>query len=145
MLGTHTHIPTADERILAGGTAYQSDVGMTGPYDPVIGSEKTWRSGAFYQRCPSGWTPPKQARECTRPLSPWIRDRPCHSHPALPVMSRWRPRPSEPMIASDAVLKIDVREISGSDSPTAALVAPMYPLWRTHSCVPHSHSCECPG
>ena len=40
MLGTHTHIPTADERILAGGTAYQTDVGMTGPYDSVIGSDK---------------------------------------------------------------------------------------------------------
>src|SRR3984893_401227 len=40
MLGTHTHIPTADERILSGGTAYQTDVGMTGPYDSVIGSEK---------------------------------------------------------------------------------------------------------
>ena len=40
MLGTHTHVPTADERILAGGTAYQTDVGMTGPYDSVIGSEK---------------------------------------------------------------------------------------------------------
>jgi metallophosphoesterase (TIGR00282 family) len=40
MVGTHTHIPTADERILAGGTAYQTDVGMTGPYDSVIGSEK---------------------------------------------------------------------------------------------------------
>ena len=40
VLGTHTHVPTADERILAGGTAYQTDVGMTGPYDSVIGSEK---------------------------------------------------------------------------------------------------------
>ena len=40
MLGTHTHVPTADERILSGGTAYQTDVGMTGPYDSVIGSEK---------------------------------------------------------------------------------------------------------
>ncbi len=40
MLGTHTHIPTADERILSEGTAYQTDVGMTGPYDSVIGSEK---------------------------------------------------------------------------------------------------------
>jgi metallophosphoesterase (TIGR00282 family) len=40
VLGTHTHIPTADERILAGGTAYQTDVGMSGPYDSVIGSEK---------------------------------------------------------------------------------------------------------
>ncbi|WP_263385294.1 TIGR00282 family metallophosphoesterase [Granulicella arctica] len=39
MLGTHTHIPTADERILPNGTAYQTDVGMSGPYDSVIGVE----------------------------------------------------------------------------------------------------------
>ena len=39
VLGTHTHIPTADERILADGTAYQTDVGMSGPYDSVIGVE----------------------------------------------------------------------------------------------------------
>jgi metallophosphoesterase (TIGR00282 family) len=37
VLGTHTHIPTADERILPGGTAFQTDVGMSGPYDSVIG------------------------------------------------------------------------------------------------------------
>ena len=35
--GTHTHVPTADERILPGGTAYITDVGMTGPYESVIG------------------------------------------------------------------------------------------------------------
>ena len=40
VFGTHTHIPTADERILSGGTAYQTDVGMTGPYESVIGSDK---------------------------------------------------------------------------------------------------------
>lgn len=39
VLGTHTHIPTADERILPGGTAFQTDVGMSGPYDSVIGVE----------------------------------------------------------------------------------------------------------
>jgi metallophosphoesterase (TIGR00282 family) len=37
VLGTHTHVPTADERILRGGTAFQTDVGMTGPHDSVIG------------------------------------------------------------------------------------------------------------
>jgi metallophosphoesterase (TIGR00282 family) len=37
MIGTHTHIPTADTRILPGGTAYQTDCGMTGPYESVIG------------------------------------------------------------------------------------------------------------
>ena len=40
VLGTHTHIPTADTRILPQGTAYQTDVGMTGPYDSIIGVEK---------------------------------------------------------------------------------------------------------
>ncbi len=40
ILGTHTHIQTADERVLPGGTAYISDVGMTGPYDSVIGMRK---------------------------------------------------------------------------------------------------------
>jgi metallophosphoesterase (TIGR00282 family) len=37
VLGTHTHIPTADEQILPKGTAYQTDVGMTGPYDSILG------------------------------------------------------------------------------------------------------------
>jgi metallophosphoesterase (TIGR00282 family) len=40
VLGTHTHIPTADTRILPNGTAYQTDVGMTGPYQSVIGVDK---------------------------------------------------------------------------------------------------------
>jgi len=37
VLGTHTHVPTADECVLPGGTAYQSDVGMTGPHDSILG------------------------------------------------------------------------------------------------------------
>lgn len=37
VLGTHTHVPTADETILPGGTAYITDVGMTGPYDSILG------------------------------------------------------------------------------------------------------------
>ncbi|MDR2782073.1 MAG: TIGR00282 family metallophosphoesterase [Holosporaceae bacterium] len=40
VVGTHTHIPTADERILAHGTAFQTDVGMCGDYDSVIGMQK---------------------------------------------------------------------------------------------------------
>lgn len=40
MIGTHTHIPTADARILQNGTAYQTDCGMTGPYNSVIGVDK---------------------------------------------------------------------------------------------------------
>lgn len=41
VVGTHTHVPTADARVLPGGTAYITDVGMTGPYDSVIGVEKS--------------------------------------------------------------------------------------------------------
>lgn len=37
VLGTHTHVPTADGRVLRGGTAFQTDVGMTGPHDSIIG------------------------------------------------------------------------------------------------------------
>jgi len=37
VLGTHTHVPTADERILPGGTAFQCDVGMTGPHESILG------------------------------------------------------------------------------------------------------------
>ena len=40
VIGTHTHTPTADGRILARGTAFQTDVGMTGPYDSVLGMKK---------------------------------------------------------------------------------------------------------
>jgi metallophosphoesterase (TIGR00282 family) len=40
VLGTHTHVQTADERILPGGTGYITDVGMTGPFDSVIGIKK---------------------------------------------------------------------------------------------------------
>lgn len=40
VLGTHTHVPTADERILPKGTAYITDVGMTGPYDGIIGTDR---------------------------------------------------------------------------------------------------------
>ena len=40
MVGTHTHVPTADAQILPNGTAYQTDAGMCGDYDSVIGMEK---------------------------------------------------------------------------------------------------------
>ncbi len=40
MVGTHTHVQTADERVLPRGTAYITDVGMTGPHDSVIGVDR---------------------------------------------------------------------------------------------------------
>jgi len=41
VVGTHTHVQTADERVLPNGTAYITDVGMTGPHDSVIGVERS--------------------------------------------------------------------------------------------------------
>ena len=47
VVGTHTHIPTADHRILAAGTAYQTDAGMCGNYDSVIGMDKLAATSRF--------------------------------------------------------------------------------------------------
>ena len=41
VIGTHTHVQTADERILPNGTAYLTDAGMTGPHDSIIGMERS--------------------------------------------------------------------------------------------------------
>jgi len=50
VVGTHTHVPTADHRILAGGTAYQTDAGMCGDYDSVIGMDKGAATDRFLGR-----------------------------------------------------------------------------------------------
>ena len=47
VLGTHTHVPTLDAKVLPGGTAYVTDIGMTGPYDGVIGMKKECSLGRF--------------------------------------------------------------------------------------------------
>lgn len=52
VLGTHTHIQTADERILDGHTAYITDVGMTGPFDSVIGIRKDLSIARFVTQLP---------------------------------------------------------------------------------------------
>jgi 2',3'-cyclic-nucleotide 2'-phosphodiesterase len=57
MIGTHTHIPTADTRVLPNGTAYQTDVGMTGPYDSVIGVEKKLVLQRFLTSVPNRFEP----------------------------------------------------------------------------------------
>ncbi len=52
VVGTHTHIPTADHQILPGGTGYLTDAGMTGDYDSVIGMEKEEPVRRFIQKTP---------------------------------------------------------------------------------------------
>jgi metallophosphoesterase, MG_246/BB_0505 family len=53
VVGTHTHVPTSDHRILSGGTAYMSDAGMTGDYDGVLGMEKEEPVHRFLTKVPS--------------------------------------------------------------------------------------------
>ena len=59
VLGTHTHVQTADERVLPGGTAFMSDVGMTGPTDSVIGVRKEEAINRFLYQRPHKFEIPK--------------------------------------------------------------------------------------
>jgi 2',3'-cyclic-nucleotide 2'-phosphodiesterase len=60
VVGTHTHIQTADQRVLAGGTAYATDVGMCGPWDSVIGVKKDLVIQRFLTQRPVGFEPAKR-------------------------------------------------------------------------------------
>jgi len=57
VLGTHTHVQTADERILPNGTAYLTDAGMTGPHDSIIGMEREPSLARFLTGMPSKFEP----------------------------------------------------------------------------------------
>ncbi|HWG58195.1 MAG TPA: TIGR00282 family metallophosphoesterase [Candidatus Acidoferrales bacterium] len=56
VIGTHTHVATADERILPGGTAFITDVGMTGPHDSVIGMDRQGVLQRFLDGMPARFT-----------------------------------------------------------------------------------------
>jgi hypothetical protein len=60
VVGTHTHIQTADNRVLAGGTAFITDVGMCGPWDSVIGVRKELAIQRFRTQRPIGFEPAKR-------------------------------------------------------------------------------------
>ena len=57
VIGTHTHVQTADDRILPNGTAYLTDAGMTGPHDSIIGMEKEPSLARFLNGMPSKFEP----------------------------------------------------------------------------------------
>jgi metallophosphoesterase (TIGR00282 family) len=57
VVGTHTHVATADERVLPGGTAYITDAGMTGPHDSVIGMDKEGSLHRFLTGIPARFEP----------------------------------------------------------------------------------------
>lgn len=54
VVGTHTHVPTADQQILNGGTAYMSDAGMCGDYDSSLGMDKEEPLNRFLSKVPKG-------------------------------------------------------------------------------------------
>ena len=60
VFGTHTHIPTADNRLLNKGTAYQTDLGMTGPYESILGREIDPVLNYFLTGRPSKWVMAKR-------------------------------------------------------------------------------------
>jgi len=60
VLGTHTHVQTADARVLPGGTAFITDVGMCGPWDSVIGVKKELVLQRFLTQRPIGFEPAKR-------------------------------------------------------------------------------------
>jgi len=62
VVGTHTHTQTADNRILPGGTAYISDVGMTGPYDGILGVDREVSMKRFLTSMPVRFEIPKTGR-----------------------------------------------------------------------------------
>ncbi|GAB2548295.1 TIGR00282 family metallophosphoesterase [Gracilibacillus alcaliphilus] len=62
VVGTHTHVQTADERILPKGTAYITDVGMTGPYDEILGTDKEAVIKKFLTGLPVRFEIPKTGR-----------------------------------------------------------------------------------
>ena len=80
VVGTHTHAPTADQRVLPGGTAFMSDVGMTGDYDSVIGMAKDEPISRFLRKIadeqvrardgPGDAVRRSRSRPTTRPGSP---------------------------------------------------------------------------
>ncbi|WP_102271388.1 TIGR00282 family metallophosphoesterase [Cytobacillus massiliigabonensis] len=63
VVGTHTHVQTADNRILPEGTAYLTDVGMTGPYDGILGVERDAVLKRFLTNLPVRFEVPKEGRK----------------------------------------------------------------------------------
>lgn len=75
VVGTHTHVQTADERILPGGTAYLTDAGMTGPYDEILGMRKEDVLYRFQTNLPARFEVPKKGRTQLNGLFVTLNDR----------------------------------------------------------------------
>ena len=97
VIGTHTHVPTADEQILDRGTAYISDAGMCGDFDSVLGMDKEEPLSRFLTKIPNGRFQPAlgEATLCGRRHRDRRRDRPRHA-PIGPIRLGGRLSQAEP-------------------------------------------------
>ncbi|MCG8560278.1 MAG: TIGR00282 family metallophosphoesterase [Hyphomicrobiales bacterium] len=107
--GTHTHVPTSDDQILVGGTAYISDVGMCGDYDSVLGMEKAEPISRFLTKIPGGRFEPSKNDGTICGLAVEVDDGTGLASAVSPVRRGGRLRAIEPEIWSDpAVSSVSV-------------------------------------
>ncbi|WP_181703095.1 TIGR00282 family metallophosphoesterase [Chthonobacter albigriseus] len=85
VVGTHTHVPTADHQILPHGTAYMSDAGMTGDYDSVLGMEKDEPISRFLRKIPTGRFTPSMGEPTLSGLAVEVSDRTGLAEAVAPV------------------------------------------------------------
>ncbi len=96
VVGTHTHVPTADHRILSGGTAFVTDLGMCGDYDSVIGMEKDEPVTRFLRKIPSGRFQPADGAASISGVAVEIDERTGHALRIAPVRIGGSLPPAEP-------------------------------------------------
>jgi metallophosphoesterase (TIGR00282 family) len=96
VVGTHTHCPTADAQILPGGTAYQSDLGMCGDYDSVIGMRKEQAVARFYRKWPNERLEPAEGEATLAGLFVETDDRTGLARRLAPVRIGGRLQPALP-------------------------------------------------
>lgn len=96
VVGTHTHVPTADHQILPGGTAYQSDAGMTGDFDSVIGMDKEEPLRRFTRKIPGGRFEPAEGKATLCGLAVEIDDKTGLALKVAPVRIGGRLSPALP-------------------------------------------------
>jgi metallophosphoesterase (TIGR00282 family) len=96
VIGTHTHVPTADWRILSGGTAYMTDVGMCGDYDSVIGMDKDEPLRRSTTKIAGGRLVPSQGPAALSGLAVEIDDRTGLARRAAPLRLGPGLDPAEP-------------------------------------------------
>ncbi len=99
-VGTHTHVPTSDTMILPGGTAYQTDAGMCGDYDSVIGMDKVAPLARFTRKLPTERLSAASGEGTLSGVYVEIDDKTGLADRVAPLRAGGRLTPSEPDVAS---------------------------------------------